>query len=68
MHISLPQSVAGAKDAYFVLELAFERADVARTIEVEADAPLEVLDLEGGALAAGTRSPVASSDSTSPSA
>ncbi|MCA9316914.1 MAG: PASTA domain-containing protein, partial [Planctomycetes bacterium] len=47
MHISLPQSVAGAKDAYFVLELAFERADVARTIEVEADAPLEVLDLEG---------------------
>ncbi|MGE3755359.1 MAG: PASTA domain-containing protein [Planctomycetota bacterium] len=47
MHISLPQSVVGAKDAYFVLELAFDRADVARTVEIEADQPLEVLDLEG---------------------
>ncbi len=47
MHLSLPQSVVGAGDAYFVLEVSFESNDAPRTIEVEADPALEVLDIEG---------------------
>ena len=58
MKVTLPETVGGARDALFVLEVEFPVASEERVVEVEAAGPVVPLDLSGSTRGGTYRVPV----------
>ena len=47
MKVTLPETVVGSRDTIFILKIEFPVSTVERQVVVEADGPVEALDLNG---------------------